>query len=145
MAFTCRKKNSAYDQGKMRIGFLVVLEEQNGLSNNVQKGLGCCPYIPLTVTKYQTPLTTLWLTPSLLTSLERRDYWQTGIQKWHLLKIKRLSQAANLMRVEEGGGNEPVPFQFADMKGKERIFMFTANIALKTKKKLKAQKENKAF
>lgn len=44
----------------MRIGFLVVLEEQNGLSDNVQKGLGCCPYIPLTVTKYQTPLTTLF-------------------------------------------------------------------------------------
>lgn len=49
------------------------------------------------------------------------------------------------MRVEEGWGNEQVPFQFADMKGKERIFMFTANIALKTKKRLKTQKENKAF
>ena len=40
------------------------------------------------------------------------------------------------MRVEGGGGgNEQVPFQLAEMKGKERIFMFTANIALKTKKR----------
>jgi len=32
----------------------------------------------------------------------RGDYWHTGTHKWHLLKIKRLSQAANLMRVERG-------------------------------------------
>lgn len=49
------------------------------------------------------------------------------------------------MRVEEGGGNEQVPFRLAEMKGKEWIFMLTANIVLKTKKRLKTQKENKAF
>lgn len=38
-----------------------------------------------------------------------------------------------------------MPFQLAEMKEKEWIFMFTANIALKTKKRLKTQKGNKAF
>lgn len=51
------------------------------------------------------------------------------------------------MRVEGvgvgGGGNEQVPFQLAEMKGKERIFMFTANIALNTKKETENTKRNK--
>lgn len=42
-----------------------------------------------------------------------------------------------------GGGNEQVPFQLAEMKGKERIFMFTANIALNTKKETENTKRNK--
>lgn len=99
---------------KIRIGFLVVLVEQGELSNSVEKGLGGYPYIPSIVIKCQTLkdplsfrpslLSSLRLTPSPLISLERRDYWHTGIQKWHLLKIKRLSQAANLMRVAGGWG-----------------------------------------
>lgn len=43
-----------YGQGKIKIGLLVVLVEQSGLSNSVQKGLGCCPDIPSIVIKYQT-------------------------------------------------------------------------------------------
>lgn len=52
------------------------------------------------------------------------------------------------MRVEGGCGEWASAISAAEMKGQERIFMFTANIALKTKKKrksLKTQKENKAF
>lgn len=39
------------------------------------------------------------LSHSLLLSTSPKREGITGIQKWHLLKIKRLSQAANLMRV----------------------------------------------
>ena len=43
-----------HGQGKIRIGFLVVLAEQGGLSNSVEKGLGGYPYIPSIVIKCQT-------------------------------------------------------------------------------------------
>lgn len=44
-----------------------------------------------------------------------------------------------------GEGNEQVPFQPAEMKAKERIFMFTANTALNTKKRLRTQKRKQSF
>lgn len=43
-----------HGQGKIRIGLLVVLAEQGGLSNSVAKGLGGYPYIPSMVIKCQT-------------------------------------------------------------------------------------------
>lgn len=39
-------------------------------------------------------------------------------------------------------GSEGVPFQLAEMKGKEWIFMFTANTELNTKKRLQIKKES---
>lgn len=43
-----------HGQGKIRIGSLIVLVEQSGLSNSVGKGLGGYPYIPSIVIKCQT-------------------------------------------------------------------------------------------
>lgn len=47
------------------------------------------------------------------------------------------------MRVEGGCGEWASAISAAEMKGQERIFMFTANIALKTKKKEKVWKHKK--
>lgn len=122
-----------HGQGKIRIGFLVALPAQGGLVQQCGEGARWLPlYIPSMAIKCQTLKDpSSFFRPSLLShlsgplllpliSLERRDYWHAGIQKWHLLKIKRLSQAANLMRVGSGGRggcreNEQVPFQLAEI------------------------------
>lgn len=90
------------------------------------KSKACYPNIPSVVTMFQMVKRSLkfpalqhsnfssspLLPPAI--SLERGDYWHTSIQNWHLLKIKRRSQAAYLMRVEGGWRGDHVPFQQAD-------------------------------
>lgn len=98
-----------HGQGKIRIGFLVVLAEQGMLSYRGEKGLGGYPYIPSMVIKRQ-----------MLKDPSSFPPFATLISPAH-------SFSPHLP-----GKKGLLAHWYTEMKGKERIFMFTTKIALKT-------------